>query len=78
VAKTLKGISAIGHARTVLERASWVATITARINVDHEIVAQLLAVNGNMWWQVYAAELTSPAWIVGAAAEDPSSWVGAE
>jgi hypothetical protein len=78
VATTINGISAIGHARTVLERAGWVATISAdRITVDHDIVAQLLDVNGNMWWQVYADDGTSPAWIVGAA-DDPSSWAGAE
>ncbi|MDT5010631.1 MAG: hypothetical protein QOH57_2248 [Mycobacterium sp.] len=72
-------IDGISHARTVRERAGWVATITAnRITIDHDIVAQLLAVNGMTWRQVYAADATSPAWIVGAAAKDHSSWVGAE
>ena len=70
VAKTIDGISVIGQARAVLERTGWVATITAnRINVNDTIVAQLLVLNGNTWWQVYTADGTSPAWIVGTGAQ---------
>ena len=67
VAKTINGISAIGHARTVLERAGWTATITAnRITVNQEVEAQFIAANGKTWWQVYTADGTPPVWIVGA------------
>jgi hypothetical protein len=79
VAKMVAGISTIGHARTVLERAGWTATITAnRITVNQEIEAQFIAVNGKTWWQIYTADGTPPVWIVGAAAVDPANRVGAE
>ena len=76
VAKTINGISAIGHARTVLERAGWTATITAnRITVNQEVEAQFIAANGKTWWQVHTADGTTPVWIVGTQV-DPANRVG--
>ena len=79
VAKVVAGISFIGLARDALETAGFTATITTnRITVNHEIIAQFLAVNGRTWWQVYHADGTPPVWIVGAEAVDPANWVGTE
>jgi hypothetical protein len=79
VARTINGISAIGHARTALERAGFTATITAnRITVNQEITAHFLSVNGNTWWQVYTAHGRRPLWIVGGAVVDQANWFGAE
>jgi hypothetical protein len=67
VAKMVAGISTIGHARNVLERAGWCATIVAnRITVNEQIVAQFVVMNGKTWWQVYTVTGTPPVWIVGA------------
>jgi hypothetical protein len=79
VAEVVAGVSLIGLARHALETADFTATITAnRITVNHEIIAQFLAVNGRAWWQVYRADGTPPVWIVGADAVDPANWTGAE
>ena len=79
VAKALNGISAIGHARTVLERAGFTAKITAnRIAVNEDVSAQFMSVNGNTWWQVYSVDGTGPVCVVGAATVGRSNWVGAE
>lgn len=79
VANALNGISAIGHARTVLERAGFTAKITAnRIAVNEDVSAQFMSVNGNTWWQVYADDGTGPVCVVGASTLSRSNWVGAE
>jgi|SRR5689334_14423633 hypothetical protein len=79
VARTINGISAIGHARTVLERAGFTATISAnRITVNQDITADLISANGNSWWHVYTAHDSRPPWIVGGAVVDQASWLGAE
>jgi hypothetical protein len=72
VAKTIAGISTIGHARSVLERAGWRATIAAnRITVDEEIVAQLIPAKTGTYgpiteqWIVHSLDGTPPVWIVG-------------
>jgi hypothetical protein len=79
VARTINGISAIGHARSVLERAGYTATISAnRITVNQEVTAQFMSVNGNSWWQVYTAQGRRPLWIVGGAVVDQANWFGAE
>lgn len=79
VAKTINGISAIGRACTVLERAGFTVTITAnRITVNQQVTAHLMSVDGNTWWQVYTADGRRPLWIVGGTAVDASSWFGAE
>jgi hypothetical protein len=79
VARTINGISAIGHARNVLERAGFTATIAAnRITVNQEITAHLISANGNSWWQVYTAHNRRPLWIVGGSVVDETNWFGAE
>ena len=79
VARTINGISAIGHARTALEGAGFTATISAnRITVNDEVTAHLISANGNTWWQVYTAHGRRPLWIVGGAVVDQANWFGAE
>jgi hypothetical protein len=79
VAKVVAGTSLIGLARHALETAGFTATVTAnRVTIDHEIIADFLAVNGRTWWQVYPADGTPRVWIVGAEAVDPGNWAGAE
>jgi hypothetical protein len=72
VAKTIAGISTIGHARSVLERAGWRATIAAnRITVGEEIIAQLIPAKTGTYgpitehWIVHSLDGTPPVWIVG-------------
>jgi hypothetical protein len=72
VAETIAGISTIGHARSVLERAGWRATIAAnRITVGEEIIAQLIPAKTGTHgpiteqWIVHSLDGTPPVWIVG-------------
>ena len=73
VAKTIAGISVIGHARTVLEHAGWSATITGnRITVCEEVEAQLIpAKTGTTYgpiaaqWVVSVIDGSRPVWVVG-------------
>ena len=67
-AEMVAGISAIGYARNVLERAGWCATIAAnRTAVNEQIVAPfVVGTNGAARWLVYSITGTPPMWIVGA------------
>jgi hypothetical protein len=72
VAKVIAGISTIGHARTVLERAGLRATVAAnRITVGNEIVAQLIPARSGIYgpiseqWIVHSLDGARPVWIVG-------------
>lgn len=77
VARTIAGISLIGHARTVLERAGWDATIVAnRITVNGIIEAHLISVKGSMWWNVYSCDGSPPTFTVGAQQHEESNWIG--
>lgn len=77
VAKTIGGITTVGHARSMLQEAGWVATIVAnRITVDRAVEAQLVSVNGKSWWNVYAVDGTPPVWTIGATTQE-ANWLGA-
>ena len=72
VAKLVAGISVIGHARKVLQRAGWTVILVAnRITVEGEVIAQLIrakiGTHGPLadQWIISAINGTPPVWIVG-------------
>jgi hypothetical protein len=72
VAKLVAGISIIGHARKILERAGWTVTLVAnRITVEGEVIAQLIPAKIGTYgpladqWIISAINDTPPVWIVG-------------